>query len=63
MVNTMLKLDIVKKISPEIALELMNAFVEIHNDLVSNKEKGQLFGFFKMGCIVEQLAARVRSET
>lgn len=63
MVNTMLKLDIVKKISPEIALEVMNALVSIHNNLVCENEKAQLMAFFEMGVIVEQLAARIRSET
>ena len=48
---------IVEKISPEIALEMMNEIVSIHNLLAADHENE---AFYRMGSLVEQLAQRVR---
>lgn len=58
-----MKPEIVKQISPKIALELMNDLIQIHNHIISDGEKGQLLAFFNLGTLVESLAERVRSET
>lgn len=58
-----MKPEITKQISSEIALELMNDLVQIHNYIIMNGEKGQLLAFFNLGVLVESLAERVRSET
>lgn len=58
-----MKPEIVKKISPEIALELMNDLIQIHNYIIMDREKGMLLALFNLGTLVESFAERVRSET
>jgi len=50
---------IANKISPEIALELMNELIEICNILINGYDKR---AYFRLGSLVEQLAQRVRED-
>lgn len=49
--------DIAKKISPEIALELLNELIEIHNLLIKEDQRE---AFFRLGSLVEMIADRAR---
>ncbi len=50
---------LVKRIDPEVALELLNDLIEINNLLIKTSERSV---FFQLGSLVEQIAQRVRDD-
>jgi len=54
-----MKPEFVKQISPDLALELLNDLVELHNLLIFDKNKE---AFYLLGVLTESIAERSRNE-